>query len=252
MTKIIPLILTIPVICFFASCSTEKEDFQTDKVTDYVPKVGKSITYRLDSTVFLASGTKIEVHSYLERHKIISEGTDNLGQKIYTVQRELNNVNGTGSWVNNGNYRITNANGRIETIDNDLRVMSLQMPMKLNFSWKGNSYLPQSPYQKLFDMTTDAAMNQWEFTYTNFGDTTINGSSYQNVWTIVQNDEVQNIPPEPNSVYGHKDVSVEKYAKGIGLIYKDFQLYEYQGGSSEMPTPYYVGFGVTMWIVDHN
>ena len=46
-------------------------------------------------------------------------------------------------------------------------------------------------------------------------------------------------------------MSVEKYSKTIGLIYRQFILWEYQPNPSG-PDPYNTGFGVTMWMIDHN
>jgi hypothetical protein len=65
-------------------------------------------------------------------------------------------------------------------------------------------------------------------------------------WRYANNrDSVYNDPP-----FATKSYSVEKYAKGIGLIYQDLILWEYQpniGG-----TPFKVGFGIKRTILDHN
>ena len=45
--------------------------------------------------------------------------------------------------------------------------------------------------------------------------------------------------------------NVEKYAKGIGLIVKDFLHWEYTGPSGGS-NGYYVGYGVRLTMIDHN
>lgn len=236
------------------SCGEKKAIFETEDIAMYCPiQIGKFITYRLDSTTFINSGTVIAVHKYQVKHSVIQKITDNTGRISYIVQRLINNENATGTWENNGTYTIIPDAHKMEIVDNNMRVVSLHAPLKEGFSWKGNSQLPFAPYQQLFDMSTGYDMNTWKFSYTNFGNEIIEGQSYQNVWTIEQNNQILNIPPTPETAIGSKEVSIEKYAKGIGLVYKDFQLYEYQGaGGSGNTSAHYTGFGITMWMIDHN
>ena len=112
--------------------------------------------------------------------------------------------------------------------------------------------MPASPYQQLFDMEVGRQINSWDFIYQQFGNETIEGQSYQDVWTIQQSNVIQNIPPSSSDTYGYKEVSIEKYARHTGLVYKDFQLYEHQPPNSDNPQPTYIGFGITLWMIDHN
>ncbi|MCH5600908.1 hypothetical protein [Niabella ginsengisoli] len=216
-------------------------------------QVGKSITYRLDSTVFVLSGTVEEIHKYQVKHTVLQETDNNNGSKTFVVQRLINNETATGPWLNNGTYQVVLFDNKAEVINDNLRVLALQAPLKQGFSWKGNSQLPSAPYAQLYDMAAGREMNEWDFTYTTSGNENIEGQEYQNVWTVEHHDETLNIPPTPNTSYGSKEVSSERYAKGIGLVYKDFQLYEYQGGNQESGyKPYYTGFGITMWMIAHD
>lgn len=235
--------------CLLFSCTDKKETLDVEPLSDYFPlQVGKSITYRLDSTVFTFNGTQTEVHPYQVKHTVLQEVTNN-GQKAFLIQRLLNNETATGSWVNNGTYLVTPGINQIEVTTDNHQVTTLQAPLRKGFSWKGNSRLPFEPYKQLFNFSLIAyAMNGWNFSYTGFGDETIEGQAYNNVWTVEQHNETLNMPPTPNTEVATKEVSVEKYAKGIGLVYKDLQLYEYQKGSSA----YYMGFGITMWMISHN
>ena len=237
------------------SCSDKKEIFETDSVSDYMPlSIGKTITYRLDSTVFTRGGTVTEVHKYQVRHTITSETTDNTGRKTFVVKRQLNNETATGSWVNNGSYFITPYDKKMEVVDNNLRIIVLQAPFRQGFTWKGNSQLPFAPYgPPLFEMTTGQQMDAWDFKYTGFGNESYEGQQYNDVWTVEQQNDIMGLPPTDDTKIGTKEVSIEKYAKGIGLVYKDFQLYEYQGaGGAGNPSAHYTGFGITMWMVGHN
>ncbi|WP_460686542.1 hypothetical protein [Niabella aquatica] len=243
--------LFISVLLF--SCNEKKEIFETDSVADYMPLViGKSITYRLDSTVFPRGGSVIEVHKYQVKHTITGETTDNSGRKTFIVQRQINNETATGSWVSNGTYFITAYDNKIEVTDNNLRVVTLQAPLRQGFTWKGNSQLPFAPYGSLFDMSTGYDMNTWSFVYSYAANEIVEEQEYSNVWTVEQHNETINIPPTSETKIGTKEVAVEKYARGIGLVYKDFQLYEYQGaGGAGNTSAHYTGFGITMWMVGY-
>lgn len=241
------------LLLFVISCSDKKEVLETEKLSEYLPlQVGKYITYRLDSTVFTVSGTKTEVRKYQVKHAVVNETTDDANNKTFLVQRTINNEAGTGNWVSNGSYYITPGEKSIEVIDNNLRVTVLQAPLRTDFNWNGNSRLPFNAYEQLFDFSVvGMETNKWNFRYENRGNFSHGGQDYSNVWTVVQHSDSLNIPPTQNSVIGYKEVSTEKYAKGVGLVFKDFQLYEYEV-SSGSAVPQYIGFGITQWMIDHN
>ena len=96
-------------------------------------------------------------------------------------------------------------------------------------------------------------MKYWKYAYTGIGESTmINGKNYSNVITVKQADDTLNLLPDRQTVrdlggFAFRAYSEEKYAKNIGLVYKKFDLWEYQqvGG-------YYLGFGIEIQLVDHN
>ena len=67
---------------------------------------------------------------------------------------------------------------------------------------------------------------------------------------ISQRDEIIGNLTDPNS-YSEINLGSEKYAKGLGLVYRNFLHVEYQP-----PTPgrsgYRIGYGVKMTMIDHN
>lgn len=247
------LLLAIATVLF--SCNNKEEVLNTEHVTDYLPlAIGKSVTYRLDSTVFVKSGSVIETHKYQVRLTIAEKTTDNTGKEAFIVRRAFNNETASEAWVNNGTLIITPYEHSIAVTDNNLRTTVLQDPMKPDFNWNGNSTYPSAPYQTLFNgLETGKDMNKWKFKYSTFNiNETINSQQYANVWTIEQRNELLNIPPTSGTNYGYKETATEKYAKGIGLVYKDFQLYDFQGPSADNPSAHYTGFGITMWMISHN
>jgi hypothetical protein len=52
--------------------------------------------------------------------------------------------------------------------------------------------------------------------------------------------------------FGNTNYSVEKYAKGIGLVYQEFLMFEYQPNLGGQGGGYKIGFGVKRTMIEHN
>ncbi len=245
-------LLAISSLVFF-SCN-EKEELTTASLNDYTSlAAGKYITYRLDSTVFTNFGRAIEVHKYQVKHQVDALITDNLGRPSYRVYRFIRDSAGLQPWQPNGTYFVTVLSDQLELIDDNLRVIKLHLPIKNGFSWKGNRHLPMDPFASLYDFNNDDNISDWDFFYD--GDPasfSYQGKNYSDVITVEQADEAFNVPIINNSAYASINRSVERYSKGIGLVYRDFILWEQQPNEGNPAGPSKTGFGLTMWMIDHN
>ena len=126
------------------------------------------------------------------------------------------------------------------------------LPIKTKYKWKGNKYTPTNPYHSLYNFSNDDNMNDWDFVYDNIQTSAnINGKTFSNVYTIEQINESINVPILSASSYAALTRSVEKYAKNIGLVYRELTLWEYQPNPGG-PSPYKIGFGIKMWLIDNN
>ncbi|HVK96520.1 MAG TPA: hypothetical protein VM368_01830 [Flavisolibacter sp.] len=244
-------LLLITIALF--SCTEELEEFESDQVQDYVqPQVGRSITYRTDSTIFTEFGTKTEVRSYQEKHVVDAQIPDASNRPSYRVLRYTRNLAGTEAWKPSGSYLITVANNTFEVVENNLRFLKLVLPIKKDMTWKGNRYLPSDPYGSIYNFSNDDNIADWEFVYTSLSETvTLNGKTYNNVLTVQSIDESQNFPVTAPQQYGFKNFLQEKYAKGVGLVYQDYIMWEYQPNPSGA-NPFKTGFGVKRTILDRN
>lgn len=253
-----------------SSCKKQTEEFQTAALTDYVPlQSGKYITYRLDSTVFVNFGRVTQVHKYQVKHVIDQQITDNEGRPSWRVFKYIrDSVNATSwtpaqPWTPFGSYMITVLNDQLELTDDDnLRFIKLHLGIRQGNTWKGNIYLPTNPYGPAFNFSVDDAMDSWDYFYQETdGVLSVGGKTYTDVLTVEQIDEKENYPATDPSSYASQTRSVEKYAKDIGLVYREYFLWEQQPNPvlvSPGPPPVYnydpfrIGFGIKMWIVDHN
>lgn len=232
------------------SCEKKTEVFNTEPLSDYIPMtVGKYIIYRMDSTVFTNLNTTIEVHKYQVKHEVNGATTDGLGRPSFRIVTYLRDSAGTTAWVPNGSYLVTITDKQVEVSENNLRYIKMHAPLKSNFSWKGNAYFPEDSYDPLCHF--NSFDNLWEKSdYFYDGDLvsseTVEGETYQDVWTVLQEDITDQSPIYSARIYG-----IEKYSKGIGLVYRENILWEYQPPGS-LPTGVYCGFGIKMWMISHN
>jgi hypothetical protein len=247
------LFLLIGLTAGIISCN-EKEDFTSDPLTDYFPlQVGKYITYRLDSTVFTNFQRNIEIHRYQEKHVVDQVFTDNQGRPAYKIYRYQRDSAGLGFWNAAGTYTLTVLSDQVEYNDDNLRVIKMHMPVRDGFSWKGNAFLATNPYNGIYNFSNDDNMADWDFYYDGGSSSfSYGGKNYTDVYTVESANEVFNIPVTDPAAFGTISRSVEKYSKSIGLVYREYTLYEYQPNTGGSGGGFYTGFGTRMWMIDHN
>lgn len=247
------LILTVLAGSLLFSCN-EKDEIASEPLSDYLPlAVGKYITYRIDSLVFPNFGRSTEVHSYQVKHQVEALTNDNIGNPMYKVYRYIRDTAGTLPWQPAGSYFITPLADQVETSEDNLRMIKLHLPLRSGFTWKGNRYLPTDPFGPLYNFSNDDNMADWDFFYD--GDPSsfsYKGINYSNVYTVEQVDEAFNVPITSPTSYAAKSRVVDRYSKGIGLVYREFEIWEYQPNTGGSGGPYKTGFGITMWMIDHN
>lgn len=253
LTTSIKNILFIFLLNALIGCERKTEDFKTEAITDYLPtQVGKFITYRVDSTVFTNLGRNEETHKYQIKHLVDAQILDNRGRPSFRIIRTRSDSSGTQPWVQDGTYFITPLADQVEVIEDNLRFIKLHLPFTFNFNWKGNRYLSLNPFSSKYSFDNDDFMNDWNYRYLQFDDSlTIGNKVVKNIFTLSHIDESINAPVSNLNAYASKSWSVEKYSKNIGLVYKEFILWEYQPNTSGS-TGYKTGFGVKQWIINNN
>ncbi len=250
---IVPVLFFIAGLSLLSSCD-KKEEFVTDALSEWVPLApGKYITYRVDSLVFTNFGRATETHRYQVKHLVDAQITDNLGRPAYRIFRFIRDSSGTEAWQASGTYIITTLEDQLEVTDDNLRVIQLHQPLKSGFSWKGNRHLPDNPFGPIYNFSNDDNMADWDFYYDGEpGSFSYNNKNYSNVMTVEQVDEAFNVPIANPSSYAARSRAVCRYSKEIGLVYREFEMWEYQPNPGGAGGPYKTGFGITLWMIEHN
>lgn len=239
-----------PVVILMAvfslqSCNKEDEGIKTAPLSTYFPaQVGKYISYRLDSVVFLSFGTSSVIHSYDVKYLTEAEIRDNLGRKAFRIIRYIRADSGA-AWTPDATFMAVNDSTAAEFIENNLRFVKLVLPIKKGVSWKGNTFIDTYSLN-----STVRYLDDWDYSYDSVGKPlTIGNFFFDNTLKVNQRDEVIGDPQDPLS-YSEINIGIEKYAAGIGMIYRRFFHSEYQPGGGGFFAE--GSYGVTYTIIDHN
>lgn len=245
MKKIIPL---LAFVIFLVACKKENEELKVIPISDYEPlAVGKYVTYSLDSLVYINFGST-EVHRFYEVKYLTADSlTDLLGRKAFRILRYIRTLP-NGTFTPDNTFLAVNTGSNFEFTENNLRFLKLTSPIKNDRTWKGNSAIDVTSIGSDLQYLAD-----WDYTYSGVGlPLKIGNFNLANTVTVKQIDESVNLPViprgQPNQTnIASRDYSQEIYAKGIGLVQRDFIHFEYQ-----LAFPGYIGYGVKMVMVDHN
>jgi hypothetical protein len=239
------LIFYFLLFTFYLSSCKKTETYNSPSIADYNPlQTGKFITYQLDSLIYLAFGTRDTVVTYQVKYLTDSLITDNLGRPSYRIFRYIRK-NDAQPWVPDASFLATNTNNQFEFVENNLRYIKLQLPIADYTNWKGNRYIDTYSANSLLRY-----LDNWDYTYVNVNQPdSIGNMNFDSTITINQRDEIIGIPGEASS-YSEINFGQEKYAKGVGMIYRKFFHSEYQPNNGG----YFAdgSYGVTYTIIDHN
>ncbi len=164
---------------------------------EYFPvNTGHSVVYNFDS-VFIDSKVGVNDTTHYQLKEIIeSTFTDNTGRPTLRIERYRRN-NDSASWNIKNVYFANVSTTSAEKVEENQRLVKLVFPVKLNKSWSGNAF---------------TSLPKWEYEYTGVDEPLKIGSqTFDSTLTVTQIDELNLI---------EKDYSVEKFAKHVGLVYR--------------------------------
>ncbi|MEO7524313.1 MAG: hypothetical protein ABIT58_09475 [Ferruginibacter sp.] len=242
----LPLVI---LLLLFSACKKETENYKpSSSIRDYSPlETGKYITYKLDSIVYLSFGQTQTTRSYEAKYVVDSLLTDNGERPAYRIFRYIRKQN-TDPWSPSGTFWAINTGGTLEFVENNMRYIKLEMPIENGTTWKGNAFIETTSLNSEVKYLDD-----WDYVFDAVGVAeTVGTNNLDNVLTVNQHDETIGDPADAGS-YSEVNYGQEKYAKGIGLVYRRFFHSEYQPGTGSGDGYTADGsYGVTLTMIDHN
>ncbi|MCH8330922.1 MAG: hypothetical protein IH946_06015 [Bacteroidetes bacterium] len=209
-TRYFPVILLVLV----ASKCNEPGTLDVDYNYEYFPlKLGQTVIYDVDS-VFLDDFTlppTFDTTTYQIKETVESTFIDNEGRISHRIVR-YKRYDTTSVWKDNAVWFATRTNSRVELVEDNNRFIKMTFPAKEGKKWLGNVYLDIATEKCLPDYDN----SNWEYEILEIDKRySINGLDFDSTLIVEQiNDTTDNL------VEMH--YSFERYAKGVGLIEKEF------------------------------
>lgn len=224
-------LLTCILACVVFSC--KKNEAPINLGYTYFPeKLGSYIEYEVDSFVQDENLGFDSLYRFRIKEVQRSFFSDNEGRRSVRIERYRKNFNPSipysqQSWTFSDVWYATRTTTGMEKVEEDVRYLRLTFPVKVEETWDGNSM---------------NVMENWPYEYISAHEREgVNNLAFDSVATIQQinyNDLV-------TTKYG-----LEKYAAGVGLVYKKLILLGKQQDFPQQPPPYTDTIGLqsqTFW-----
>ncbi len=241
------------LFAIFLVLSCEKkttiEDFDEAKFGyDYFPlEVGKYWTYHVDSTIYDDEGATVVNSSSLIREEIVEKFEDLVGDEIYRIERSWRDSD-SSSWKVTDVWATYKDKDRAYRTEENLKFIKFVFPALEGSRWDGNIFFDESTVITVLgeSLKMFKGWDDYEILELDVAEE-LGGQNYQEVATVLQTDD-----EEGNTV--ERRFALEKYARGVGLIYKEYIILDTQ--SQEQDKPWLEkaekGFVLKQTLIEHN
>ncbi len=253
------MIKHISVLLFFASaillfqaCQSKStfEEYDIDPGYDYFPlEIGKYRTYVVDSVLYDIGDNSV-IFTYESRtfvkHVIADTLTDNLGRPGYRIER-YERLSDSVDWAIKDIWAAIPTSNGIEWIEENLRFIKMVFPLREGVEWNGNKHIDVTTIIPIAGESVEV-FKSWSYEALSVGETEIIGDFvFDEVATLSQADSENLIELR---------YSQEKYAKNIGLVYREMKILDTQCIDSCFHQTWEEkaekGFILTQQIIDYN
>jgi len=183
----------------------------------YPLEVGKYRIYQIDSLQFDIGVGNLPVYdstTYFLREVTVEVIPDLEDEPLYRIERSRS-VSKNGPWTPVDVITRQRSANQAYSTENNIRLINLVFPLKENISWDGISYINDQVL--IFIRGESIEMYKgWEFQTLQVGASEQIGDHLFNEIATVQQSDAEN-PFE-------KRLSLEKYAKGVGLVFRERQI----------------------------
>lgn len=212
-------------IIFFITLSTiscKREVYNIETVNDnYFPlETGKYCIYEVDYVSYNDFSGTIDTSKYFIKELIGNSDTDNSGNLYYRLERYTKQTLNDPGWQFAEVWAIQHQDGKSYRIEDNQRYINIDFPLFYGKEWNGLTHIRKDTFISITGGTIDV-YKDWE----NFKITSLNqpeliaGTTYDSVMTILRADKTNNI---------ERRYSIEKYAKNIGLVFKQDSILDTQ------------------------
>lgn len=206
--KILLYILGVVVFFIGNSCKKNKIENPPDLGYDFAPTaIGTYVVYDIDSTYYDDFSHDTLNFKYRIKEKFEENYTDNQGRNAVKIVRYIKKYNpllsyDNISWTIKDVWSCNITKTTYEVVEENVRIVKLSFPVKTDANWNGNAQNTNEEWNYKYNYTDNSEI--------------VNGTSFEKVLLVEQKDDkLKNVI--------HRQYYIEKYAKNIGLIYREIK-----------------------------
>ncbi len=243
------ILLLMMSITILPSCreGTVAEDIDIELGTDYYPlEVGKFLEYQVDSTIYDFDGNLaiiLESTTFI-REEIVGTTIDNEGDTTFIIER-FEKSDFLAPWEIKDVWSTKIANNRAEKIEENIRLIKMVYPLREGVDFNAALFVEEGLTVSIAGETLEAFKNWNSEVQTIDTPETIGSFSFNNVATMLYADDENLI---------EKRYAIAKYAKGIGLAYKEEWILDTQELTETLPweEKAEIGYILRQTLINHN
>ncbi len=215
MKRLIVYCFLVSIFVFtVSSCKKETDTYTSELGYNYFPfDSGAFIVYKIDSTIFddFTGSSRVSV-KYL-KEKMTEHFTDNLGRDAIRIERYYADSVPV-SWQLFNVFYAVKTNKVVERVEDNLRYLKLIFPNDKDNQWLGNKFII-SPPPYIID-TSNYRVQDWLYTIKE------KDVPYSNAYKSFDSSLLVYHIYDSSAI--NKTYSVERFARNVGLVYKEFWI----------------------------
>ncbi|MFK7952504.1 MAG: hypothetical protein AB8B73_06630 [Ekhidna sp.] len=194
-------IIGVFLVFFALSCNETKEIDPNSLGYDFYPiEVGQYSVYDVEEIIYEISGFDTTIFQLRE---IIVDSIPSIDQVTYLIRRDKRN-DSSRDWEADSVWTVTKTTNFLAINENNIPFIKLTFPVNQSASWNGNSL---------------NSRNELTYYYQSLESSIIDSVGIDDHIRVIIEDIEQNIV--------NQDIRSEVYARGIGLVSKDYLTLNY-------------------------
>ena len=217
-------ILLLFMISLFTSCGKNETETLPKLGKEYYPlQIGKAATYDVDSIIYdpISNGVvKIDTFKWQVRELLVDTFRDKSNVLNYTIERSIR-AKGGQNWKIESVLTAALTDNHALRAENNILYIKFPTTFGVKTNWDGNIYVDPSVKMIIAGETLEFFAKKWVYQVESYGKSEkIGDKTYEDVLTIIAQSDAK--------ILTDKRYTLEKYAKGFGLIYREQKILDTQ------------------------
>lgn len=218
------VVLCVLSLCL-SSCGKNETETLPDLAKDYFPlQIGKTLIYDIDTVIYDPQpGNTVQIDTYRWQIKEVFVDTfkDITGLLTYKIERSERRRGSTASFEVKKIFTAALSDNEALRTEDNLKFIKFPRFFGERTTWDGNVYCDQSLIIEVAGERMGLFSKKWNYEVLSFGKAEKIGiKDFTDVLTVRAQSDTR--------ILTEKRYNLEKYAKGIGLVYKEQHILDTQ------------------------